>query len=348
LELLVDARDIAEEAGISFELFTYHRTCRRGELIEIQSLDDQGKTLSIAPAAIINATGAWLDHTLDELGVKSEKLIGGTKGSHFVTFRRQLVELLGGDGVYVEAADGRPVFILPLGDAVLVGTTDEPFTGDPDTARATAVELRYLMGAVQSVFPQVTLTETDIELAYSGVRPLPATGRATPAAISRRHWLHEHADCTPPFYSIVGGKLTTCRSLAESAAKTILERLGREPTASSGERRLPGADYEDAVRLGVSPTMPKPAGGSVGEMLDATRYPVALARHMVEREWVRRLDDFVERRLMLLYHRPLTRRCLRQLADVLVEAGLLNPKRSDEEIAATIERLRERFRKRVE
>jgi hypothetical protein len=83
-------------------------------------------------------------------------------------------------------------------------------------------------------------------------------------------------------------------------------------------------------------------------MLDGTQYPVALARHMVEREWVRRLDDFVERRLMLLYHRPLRRRCLEQLAGVLVEAGLLNSERRDEEIAATIERLRERFRKHVE
>ena len=66
------------------------------------------------------------------------------------------------------------------------------------------------------------------------------------------------------------------------------------------------------------------------------------------REWVRRLDDFVERRLMLLYHRPLTRQCLRQLADVMVEAGVLNSERRDQEIATTIERLRERFRKRVE
>jgi glycerol-3-phosphate dehydrogenase len=75
---------------------------------------------------------------------------------------------------------------------------------------------------------------------------------------------------------------------------------------------------------------------------------LAIARYMIAHEWVRRLDDFVERRLMLLYHRPLTRRCLEQLADTLVAAGLVNRERRDEEIAATIERLRERFRKRVE
>jgi glycerol-3-phosphate dehydrogenase len=347
LQLLVDARQIARDTGASFELFTYHRATRRTDSIDITALDGARVARSIKPVTIVNASGAWVDHTLGEFGIPSATLIGGTKGSHLVTFHRELVELLGGNGVYAEAADGRPVFILPLGGAVLVGTTDEPFTGDPDTARATPAELRYLMDAVQSVFPQVALTNDDIELVYSGVRPLPASGPTTPAAITRRHWLHEHEGCQPPFYSIVGGKLTTCRSLAESAAKTILQRLGREPTASSRERSLPDSFFESADWRGVSLALGNSAGGSVGEMLDGTEFPVVVARYMVEHEWVRRLDDFVERRLMLLYHRPLTRRCLEQLADVLVETGMLAPERREKEIAGTVQRLRERFRKRV-
>jgi glycerol-3-phosphate dehydrogenase len=377
LELLVDARQISRDAGVDFELFTYHCVHRHAESVDIMALDGQQIALSIRPAAIVNATGAWVDHTLDELGIPSEKLIGGTKGSHFVTFRRDLVELLDGSGVYVEAADGRPIFILPFGDAVLIGTTDEPFSGDPDTARATPAELRYLIDAVNLVFPQVALSEVDIELVYSGVRPLPAAGPKKPAAITRRHWLHEHEGCTPPFYSVVGGKLTTCRSLAESATQTILARLGRAPIASSNDRPLPGASRQ-APRIepesGKShrdcdtiQTLYGDRAGSVlaealdndqvrrrGDdttrqgLLDGTGYPLALARYMIEHEWVRRLDDFVERRLMLLYQRPLTRRCLEQLADALVETGMLIPQRRDEEIAATIERLRERFRKRVQ
>jgi glycerol-3-phosphate dehydrogenase len=378
LELLVDAQQVARDTGVDFELFTYHRVQRRAESVDITALDGGQIALSIRPAAIVNATGAWVDHTLDELGVASEKLIGGTKGSHFVTFRRDLVDLLDGNGVYVEASDGRPVFILPFGDAVLVGTTDEQFSGDPDKARATQAELRYLIDAVHLVFPQVALSVVDIELVYSGVRPLPASGPKTPAAITRRHWLHEHMGCTPPFYSIVGGKLTTCRSLAESATQTILKRLGRAPTAFSSDRPLPGAAphansverelsklpqdcvaaihtlYGDRARsvladaLGDEQVMHSGGGAIAPELLDGTRYPLAIARYMIEQEWVRRLDDFVERRLMLLYHRPLTRRCLEQLAGVLVAAGLLDRERCHEEIAATVERLRERFRKRVE
>ena len=82
-------------------------------------------------------------------------------------------------------------------------------------------------------------------------------------------------------------------------------------------------------------------------LLDGTHYPLALAQYMVEHEWVRRLDDFVERRLMLLYHRPLTRRCLEQLADVLVATGALDATQRSREIESTVERLRERFRKQI-
>ena len=63
--------------------------------------------------------------------------MGGTKGSHFVTYQSRLKELLAGQGIYTEARDGRPVFVLPFGDGALVGTTDIPFEGDPATAVAT-------------------------------------------------------------------------------------------------------------------------------------------------------------------------------------------------------------------
>jgi glycerol-3-phosphate dehydrogenase len=339
LELLKDARDAARHVGIEFQLFTYHRAIGRHDQFDIVPLEKTAPSVSIAPAAIVNATGAWVDVTLSELGLPSKKLLGGTKGSHFVTFHRELAELLGGNGVYAEAADGRPVFILPFGDSVLVGTTDEPFEGDPETARATTAEIRYLMNAVHTVFPQVLLKEVDIELVYSGVRPLPMSGPAVPAAITRRHWLEEHESANCPCYSIVGGKLTTCRSLAERAAQTILARLGLPQRASSRDRPLPGE--------GMFPTTPHATPNQAQTLLDHTPYPVALVRYMVEHEWVRRLEDFVERRLMLLYHRPLTRRCLEQLADVLVESNLLDKRKRDAEIETTVQRLHERFSKRV-
>ena len=397
LELLVDARQVARAAGVQFDLFTYHRAVVRGEGIDLVAVDrqaaaEQGATVSVSPSAIVNATGAWVDTTLSELGVPSEKLLGGTKGSHFVTFHPELAQLLDRNGIYAEAADGRPVFLLPFGEAVLVGTTDEPFAGDPDTARATPAELQYLMDAVHGVFPQVTLSHADLEVVYSGVRPLPASGPSVPAAITRRHWLAEHAGLGVPCFSVVGGKLTTCRSLAESAAQSILNRLHQASRTTSEERPLPGSAVSqdvtertvegeiqrstlvDDTALAKQFDMPIETiaavrslygeragavflaslnGAQSGQqtenatLLDCTPYPVALARYMVEHEWVRRLDDLIERRLMLLYHRPLTRRCVEQLADVLVAAGVLPAPERNRQIESTIARLQERFQKRV-
>lgn len=351
LELLLDAKRLASEYRVDFRVLTYHQARFAHGAIQIDPVDGRGESLTIRPAAIVNATGAWVDHTLAELHIPSKRLLGGTKGSHFVTSRADLGAALGGRGIYAEASDGRPIFILPFGSATLVGTTDEPYEGDPDAAVASPEELAYLRGAVHEVFPQISLSEADVDMHYSGVRPLPFVGPATPAAITRRHWLEEHAAAPLLFFSIIGGKLTTCRSLAEEATAAILHRLGESVRRTSRDRPLDGDEQIDRAvidqfhRGEISPGDQSP--NAPGPLLDATAFPVALAHEMVEREWVRRLDDFVERRLMLLYHRRLTRRCLAQLADVLVAAGRLDAQRRAAEIERVIHRLQSRFGKRV-
>jgi hypothetical protein len=108
--------------------------------------------LVFKPTAFVNATGAWVDHTLTKIDVSSRRLMGGTKGSHFLTFHPQLREALNNGGVYAEAADGRPVFLLPMGDATLVVTTNLPFEDRPERAVASDVELQYLLAVVHRCF----------------------------------------------------------------------------------------------------------------------------------------------------------------------------------------------------
>lgn len=243
--LTEDARALAGQLGVEFGLYTHHRVRLAGDHLELQRVGgaSDGEVVgSTQPAAIVNATGAWVDLTLAQLDVKSRPLIGGTKGSHFLTFHRGLYEAMGGQGLYAEAEDGRPVFVLPLQRGTLVGTTDLPFRGDPGEAVAGDDELDYLVGVVRRLLPQIQLTRDDIHLHYAGVRPLPQTGGAVPASITRRHWMEEHASGAVPVYSIVGGKLTTCRSLAEQSAATILQRLGRSPEVNSRGRPIPGGE----------------------------------------------------------------------------------------------------------
>ena len=348
--LLDDARRIAAGSGLSFEVFTYHQARWQGSNIEVVALSGSGDPVKCwRPKAIVNATGAWVDATLQELQVRSQRLIGGTKGSHFITYHEALRTMLGNRGAYAEARDGRPVFILPLATGVLVGTTDLPFEGDPHDAVATDAELDYLLSAVNGVFPDLHLSGDDIAWHYSGVRPLPYTAAASTAAITRRHWLEEHRASEIPCYSIIGGKLTTCRSLAEQAAAKILQRLELPLVANSQHRPLPEGAVGNALR-GVPESQGFPVANEAesARVLDRTNLPVDFARTVIRDEWVRTLDDLVDRRLMLLHQPRLTEFCLRQLTDLLIEAGRLQPVEADGAIESTIQRLHRRHGKRVE
>jgi glycerol-3-phosphate dehydrogenase len=378
LSLLEDARQIAEKQGSKFRIYTYSEATWDSRTVTVRSAGTTQIVDSFQPAAIINATGAWVDHTLQSLGVLTERLMGGTKGSHFITGHARLQELLGGRAVYSEAGDGRPVFILPFVNGTLIGTTDEPFEGDPATAVATTQELEYLVAAVNEVFPTLDLTTDDIELHYAGVRPLPFTDAKTTAAITRRHWMEEHRGGGVPCYSIIGGKLTTCRSLAEEAAGTILERLHLPHTANSRERPLPGGENFPAdatarewswqqlasrCQLSVESieTVWKLCGtrttailletccqsSDSRELLAGTFLPIGYARWVIRHEWPQKLDDLVERRLMLLYHPALRRECLEQLADLQIEAGKLTAAEKPTTVDAVVERLKSHFGKHV-
>ena len=374
--LVEDARALATERGVPFDVLCYHEARLEGQRVSIAPVDEGavGEARSLQPAAIVNATGAWVDLTLRRLHVEAPTLMGGTKGSHFVTHHAGLAKTLAGRGIYAEANDGRPVFVLPLGNAVLVGTTDEPYAGDPAEAVCSSRELDYLLATVNEIFPQFALTEADVELEYSGVRPLPANDDASPASVTRRHWMEEHAGAALPIYSIIGGKLTTCRSLAESSAATILARLGLPVRATSRGRPLPGgevdADHKRRAALAQRFELPLETierlwslcGSRVEAICDeaakcdnadwrtplsGTWLPRGFARWVIEHEWVSRLDDLVERRLMLLYEPQLGEACLRELAVLLVAAGKLSAEAIDDEVNRTIARLAEHFDKRV-
>jgi glycerol-3-phosphate dehydrogenase len=364
LALLEDGRQIAAARGTEFRVLTYHEAELTGDSVTIRPLKENALAGSavaeqLKPSLIVNATGAWVDHTLRALGVPSKQLMGGTKGSHFVTSNARLQQRLGGRAIYTEAGDGRPIFILPFDlpfmNGTLVGTTDMPFPGDPASAVATPPELEYLVAAVNEVFPDIQLKSAEIDLTYAGVRPLPFSDASTPGAVSRRHWMEPNPNCALPLYSIIGGKLTTCRSLAEEAAGEILQRLGLPRTANSEERPIIEREPYFAVR-GTGSSLPTNApsqkqpgtnGLNDSSLLIDTQIPIQVVQKMIAEEWVTKLDDLVERRLMLVYHPQLSRKCLEQLADLLIGAGKLAPADKNSTVDAVIRRLSVHFGKRV-
>lgn len=208
--------------------------------------DHSGEEQIVTAPVVINAAGPWVDAVLELSDEPSRRLMGGTVGSHIVvgTF-----EGAPENALYVEArADSRPIFVVPWNQQYLIGTTDIRIEGDPRDARASDEEIDYLIAEANRVFPLAGLSTSDINFTYAGVRPLPYQKKGPESAITRRHIIHKHKGRARGIISIIGGKLTTYRNLAEQAVdqvgKLLKRRLGGSPTR---DERLPGAVDLDAA-----------------------------------------------------------------------------------------------------
>ncbi len=196
----------------------------------------------VEAAIVINAAGPWIDLVLAEAPVESPKLIGGTKGSHLIV---PSFPSAPGNAIYLEArSDGRPVFIIPWNQLYLIGTTDVRFEGNPDEVRCEPWEMDYLLAEANLAFPNAALTRDSILDTYSGVRPLPVTGDKNEESITRRHFIREHPRF-PNLLSIVGGKLTTYRSLAEECVDLIFRKLGRSSPPCRTATEVLATDFTD-------------------------------------------------------------------------------------------------------
>ena len=155
----------------------------------------------------------------------------------------------------------------------------------------------------------------------------------------------------------MGGKLTTCRSLAEQAAREILGVLGLPVGTTSRERPLPGSlaaadraaceadvaaglraaglDAAQATRSAAATVdlfgarardVGRAAAGmprDVPTLVSGTDLPTAAVGFCVETEWAASLADVVERRLMLSFAPTLTKTTLAAVAAELVRLGML-------------------------
>ncbi len=193
----------------------------------------------ISVETVVNAAGPWVDRVLATAPTRTERHIGGTKGSHIIVRRFDGAPQ---DAFYIEAAaDGRPFFILPWNDQYLIGTTDIRYTGDLDDIRVSDEEVDYLLSETNRVFPAAGLSRTDIHYAYAGVRPLPYQDKGPESAITRRHIIKVDRKVGKGLISIIGGKLTTYRSLAEQAVDKIAKLQKRKlPKCRTRDNLLPG------------------------------------------------------------------------------------------------------------
>jgi glycerol-3-phosphate dehydrogenase len=214
-----------------------------------------GEEFDFTADVIVNTTGAWVDLTNEAMGAASS-FMGGTKGSHIVLDHPELLAACRGREIFFEHTDGRIVLIYPMGDRVLVGTTDI----DADMAQdavCTDAEIEYFFELIGHVFPSVPVKREQIVYTFSGVRPLPKHDATQPGFVSRDYRIERRGpgSSTPGagavVLSLVGGKWTTFRALAEHLTNDVLAELGAQRKVSTAQLAIGGGAGFPADEAGV-------------------------------------------------------------------------------------------------
>lgn len=321
--VVLNARQAADRGALVLTRTKLVHAQRREGLWHIEVASDAGRR-EFAARALVDATGPWAGqfakaNGAGEAGASAPRL-RLVKGSHIVVPR------IPGSGaaILMQNADGRVVFALPFADRfTLIGTTDTPFEGDPAGVSIDAAEEAYLLECANR-FLRTPLSAADIVWRFSGVRPLHDDGTAEPSAVSRDYVLElDGASGEPPLLTVIGGKITTYRKLAEAALARLAPVFPAMGGPWTAKEPLPGGHFGeggiDDYRVALARGKPGIArdqiaryvrtyGSLAGAMLGDARNPVDLGAdlggglserevvYLKEREWARTPEDILLRR----------------------------------------------------
>ena len=213
-------------------------TVRDGAVTEVRLGGADPAT--VTPEFVVNAAGAWAGRVADRAGVSVE--MAPTRGVMVSVEYDDLGPVL---NRCREPADGD--IVVPHPSEAVLGTTSVPVS-DPDDYETAGWEVDVSIAECAELLPPVA--EAPVIRSWWGVRPLYAPDEVDRGGrgISRGFVHIDHAaDGVENMTSIVGGKLTTYRRMAEATVDFVCDRLGRDASCSTADRALPGAD--DPARL---------------------------------------------------------------------------------------------------
>jgi glycerol-3-phosphate dehydrogenase len=220
---------------------------RTGAAVSGAVVEDRlrGGTLTVPARFIVNATGIWGD-AVAALDAPPPFRIRHSKGTHLVL--REGAVRAEAAIVIPETDDGRLAFIVPWAGRPLLGTTDDAYDGDLASPRATPDDVAYLL-AHANRYLRRPLTPRDVTAAWAGIRPLVSASGAGPTAALAR----DHVVSVSPggVVSIVGGKLTSYRKMAEDAVDAVVARDGGGRPCRTAHLALDGAAGADAARAAL-------------------------------------------------------------------------------------------------
>ncbi|HVP53785.1 MAG TPA: FAD-dependent oxidoreductase [Candidatus Eisenbacteria bacterium] len=295
-----------------------------GGKISEAELDDQitGARTTVRARVFVNCTGPYSDHIRAMANPGLEKRLRLSKGVHILL---PLDDRTADAMVVPKTDDGRVIFAIPWLGRLLVGTTDDEVTHD-DELVVKRSEAEYLLQQLNRYLSR-PFASNDIVGGFAGVRPLVSQGKgAKTKKLIREHEVE--VDRESGLISVLGGKWTTYRAMAEDAVDAVQQQLGLSMGGCiTRDRRLSGSEgYSDAYprTLADSYGVPKATARHLSEKLGTRaaavlelakrepelaqpvveEYPAILAEiaYAARFEMAATLDDVLERRTGLQFY----------------------------------------------
>ena len=226
-----------------------------------------GTVCTVKARAVVNAAGVWAGSLVDGISLRP------SRGTHLVLRASTLSHLTAAVTAPVPGETTRFVFALPQADGlVYVGLTDEPLDGPPpDVPVPSEAEIDFLLDVIGSVFED-PIRRADVVGSFAGLRPLlDADGRTSD--LSRRHAVLTSPDGV---ITVVGGKLTTYRRMAQDAVDAAVAgaSLQAPPCRTHRLPLLGAATRQQLARLPAPRRLVRRYGS---EAMTLTRDPELLA-----------------------------------------------------------------------
>lgn len=308
-----DARLVTNVARTAAALGAHVRTRARvlsatGTQVELRD-ELTGAAHIVRTRTVINATGVWAGSLVPEVTLRP------SRGTHLVLRQESIPGLQVAVACPIPGASNRFVMVLPQPDGTLyVGLTDEPVDGDiPDVPEPSEPEIGFLLDVVSAAFSH-QLHRDDVVGAYAGLRPLLDSNDGATADLSRKHAV---LTSETGVVTVVGGKLTTYRRMAEDAVDAAVAGAGLEagPCRTRDLPLLGAAPRDRLAQLEEPARLVRRYGTDAALVLDSARevsgltdaellapiadgIPVTLAELLfgVTHEGAADVDDLLDRR----------------------------------------------------
>src|SRR5713226_7982047 len=240
---------------------------------------------------IVNATGVFSEQVEELTGYEPQVQVEPSKGVHLVFSRADI--MLGNDAIVLpETDDKRILFIVPWESRAVFGTTDTG-SGDLDHPTATQEDISYLLKHLNR-YLSVNLTEDNIVSVYAGYRPL-LRSRSSEHSTAKLSRTYAVLQSPSGLVSIVGGKLTTYRRMAQDTVDVLSHRDGWAPIHPTlhlplqGGAGWPAKQRELTVKgtaLGLSPQTIEHLGKNYGaealELVNLIEDDAELGRRLID------------------------------------------------------------------